>query len=82
MEGMGIFIWYSESFPMLKLSQYFDSNYIVSKAKRDWIFASMICGGFENTQQFSGNKFLLRFQSGKLFCFHFKYARVYVVGIL
>ena len=55
---------------MLKLSQCFDSNYIVSKTKRDWIFVSMICREFENTKQFfSGNKFLLRFQSGKLFCF-------------
>ena len=45
-----MFIRYSESFSMLKLSQCFDSNYIISKTKRDWIFVNMICGKFENTQ--------------------------------
>ena len=68
---------------MLKPSHNFDSNYAVSEAaaaaaakslqseaKRDQIFTRIICGEFENTQQFfNGSKFLLSIQSRRLFLF-------------
>lgn len=36
--------YFSETLPILKLSYNFDSNYLVTKAKRDWTSVSMICG--------------------------------------
>lgn len=44
---------FSESFPILKLSHNFDSNYIISKAKKDWIFVSMICENLRIHNRFS-----------------------------